>query len=54
MKLHELNKPVIDEAIERAWGEWDEQLNEDLQAGKLDHLLEELDAELAAGQLEPL
>ena len=53
MKLHELkNAPAPQD--DAAWRQWSEQLNEDLQAGKLDHLLEELDAEVAAGELEPL
>ena len=33
---------------------WDEQIERDLDAGRLDALLEEVDAEYAAGKAKPL
>jgi len=39
---------------ERDWGKWDEQLEEDVQAGKLDFLVREALGEKAAGSLREL
>lgn len=51
MLLNEITTMPLTEAQQEAW---DNQIAEDLKAGKLDHLLEALDAELAEGELEEL
>lgn len=33
---------------------WDQQIEDDLEAGRLDALLDEVDAEIAAGKARPL
>ena len=40
--------------IERDWEEWDKQIEEDAQSGKLDFLIAEATAEKAQGQLRDL
>ena len=40
--------------IERDWEQWDKQIEEDAQAGKLDFLIAEAMAEKAQGQLRDL
>jgi hypothetical protein len=40
--------------IERDWAQWDKQIEEDAQAGKLDFLIAEAMAEKAQGQLRDL
>lgn len=34
--------------------EWDEQIATDVETGKLDHLIEEVEADIAAGRVRPL
>lgn len=53
MKLNEIANIELDPTTE-ADLEWDRILQEDLRNGRLDHLLEALDAELADGELEEL
>ena len=36
------------------WEAWDRQIEEDAEAGRLDHILEEVDADIAAGRVKPL
>jgi len=52
MKLIDLQ--TVKPLTEAQQAGWDRQITEDVQAGKLDHLLEALDAELAEGELEEL
>lgn len=52
MRLSELNTQKIDAKAEQAWDDWDREIEADLQAGKLDHVIEEAAAE--AKTAEPL
>lgn len=36
------------------WEAWDRQIEEDAKAGRLDHMLAEVDADIAAGRVKPL
>jgi hypothetical protein len=36
------------------WEEWDQQIGEDLSAGRLDHLIAEAEADIAMGRTRPL
>ena len=54
--LPEEKREAIAAAILNEWDaqDWDRQFAEDVQNGKLDFLLEELDADLDAGRIQPL
>ncbi len=36
------------------WEAWDRQIEKDSQSGQLDHILAEVDADIAAGRVKPL
>ena len=36
------------------WNEWDRQIETDSAAGRLDHLVQEVEADIAAGRVKPL
>ena len=36
------------------WEAWDRQIEEDAETGRLDHILAEVDADIAAGRVKPL
>ena len=36
------------------WEAWDRQIEDDSRAGRLDHILAEVDADIAAGRTKPL
>ena len=36
------------------WQEWDQQIEADASAGRLDHLVQALEANIAAGRVKPL
>jgi len=36
------------------WAAWDRQIEEDAAAGRLDHLLDEVEADITAGRTRPL
>jgi hypothetical protein len=36
------------------WEAWDHQIEEDARSGRLDHVLAEVDADIAAGRTKPL
>lgn len=42
------------EKTEADWQAWDEQLEQDVKAGRLDHLLAEARADIKAGRVRPL
>jgi hypothetical protein len=39
---------------DRLWDQWDKQIEEDSAAGRLDHLIQEAEADIAAGRTRPL
>ncbi len=36
------------------WQDWDKQIETDAAAGRLDHFVQEVEADIAAGQVKPL
>lgn len=36
------------------WNEWDRRIEEDSATGRLDHLVQEVEADIAAGRVKPL
>ena len=36
------------------WNEWDKQIETDAAAGRLDHLVQEVEADIVAGRVKPL
>ena len=54
--LPEEKREAIAAAILKEWDaqDWDRQFAEDVQNGKLDFLLKEVDADLDAGRIQPL
>ena len=54
--LPEEKREAIAAAILKEWDaqDWDRQFAEDVQNGKLDFLLKEVDADLEAGRIQPL
>ena len=36
------------------WRDWDQQIEADATAGRLDHLVQEAEADIAAGRVKPL
>lgn len=53
--LSESEREAVATALLRVWDarEWDEQIEADSAAGKLDFLIDEVDAEIAAGRVKP-
>ena len=45
---------IRDEFLEKRWQEWDRQIAEDSEAGKLDFLIEEVAEQKAKGTLQDL
>jgi hypothetical protein len=39
---------------DRHWGQWDRQIASDQKAGRLDAVVAEVEAEIAAGKVKPL
>ncbi len=49
-ELSELERWIADYRFAR----WDEQLEEDVRAGRLDHMLDEVRADIKTGRIKPL
>lgn len=48
------HKRLMDWLDEHYWAKWDQQIEEDSAAGRLDHVLEQVKADIAAGRTRPL
>ncbi len=53
--LSESEREAVATALLRLWDarEWDEQIEADIAAGKLDFLIDEVEVEIAAGRVKP-
>ena len=55
-ELPEGEQETVAAALLRAWEEmqWDQQIEADIEAGKLDYLIDEVEQDIAAGKARPL
>ena len=54
-KLPSEDQSRLDQRIQDVlWEAWDRQIEDDSRAGRLDHILSEVDADIAAGRTKPL
>ena len=54
--LPERERELVATALLKAWDEqtWDRQIEEDMESGNLDFLIEEATADIKAGRVQPL
>jgi len=53
-RLKELMKQAVREVLQEMDDDWDRQMTADVEAGKLDSLIEEARAEIRAGKTAPM
>lgn len=51
-RLTPAERARLDALLEQEWEAWDRQIQQDADGGRLDHLLKQVDAEIAAKRLE--